>query len=261
MNSPHFLARLLFGVSCVYASVSCYAVDAYVFGFSWIESCPGCTAQLQLSTDAGQRTLSLHKRGVVLSSGTSVGGAGQTDPYFAGFCTPPDCGQSTEYRNWFAFALHTGTYATIQSATLNVTVPNSLPGQPSISLPTNVGTYSLHGILPATEEQFLSGATLSNFNALGEGPIYSSIEMTPSDQGTVVSIPINAQGIAYLQSVLSGYDPITNPFSIAVLGGSLVIPFVTRPLPALSETTRIVLVGLVMSAGVWFLRRRRTPFM
>jgi hypothetical protein len=245
---------------CVLAMFATHgqASNSYIFGFSDALNCPACSVQLLLTTDAGPRTIAAIQRGVIISnvSNPFEQPAGEaTSAYYAGHCTPPDCALSREYRNWFGFGL-AGDYKTILGATLQIASPNPVPPFKSISLQSDSALYTLYGVpLAVVDQYFQSGLCCERFSDVGDGPAFGSRTLSRADQGTVISIPIDANGVMYLQQASKLFDPVQGRYGWGVLGGTLTLP--AAPVPALSPICQALLAGLLIAAGALRDRRRK----
>jgi hypothetical protein len=182
--------------------------------------------------NAGTVTLSAIDSGWYKSDGTPSSSANQN--YLAG--TTGD--GLLEYRDFFSFDLSSVT-APIISAQLrayspSVTVAGDLGN--SFTSPSASDTYDLFDV--STQVATLSARTggAAVFTDLGSGTVYGMHLFTTADNGTVVSIPLNAAAIAALNGahglfafggadvtvVLGGARDNVFAFTAGPLGGSIV---------------------------------------
>lgn len=218
------------------------------FAYSNIAAnCGGsCDTQLQLATNTGTVTLTATNRGWISSTGGNNGSAA-TSNYIAGFCSSTDTcsGGNTLWRNWFAFALPVGAFASISSATLLLDVP--APAGPL------QGVYNFGGTLtytvwdvssaPAT---FTSGAAgLAEYTDIGTGTAYGARVYVRADEGTVTSVPLNAAAVTWLNTQIGQ--------TVVVGGAAELAPY--GAIPTLSPAGLALLAMLLMVAAI--LTRRR----
>jgi len=162
--------------------------------------------------------------GWINSDGFHAGG--NTNYYSGKF----DCGGTDTCRNYFSFDL-TDLSSSAVSASFNLLTFG-------ISVP---GTYYLYGtgLAPSEVDSGTGFTSVAKWEALASGPVIGSIFLTPGDTDTIVSVDLNASGLAWLDD---------HADSDAVLGGSF-IAAVPEP-----ETYAMLLAGLGL---LGFAARRR----
>lgn len=237
--ATRILVAVVTGAACTLA----HAELELAFFWGDVNHCPTCSAQLQLVTAVGPRSVTSFARGIMKSTGVGVGDPGQ--PYYVGACSPPDCVPRLEFRNWFAFDVT--LLPDITGATLLITMPNPTPPLFGVYWPNGSRNYVLHRVEPYTEDGLVAGGLLSHFEALGTGVPLGSVQVSRADQGNVVTIPLNTDAIAYLNSARGYYDTPPHPWATAVLGGALVFPAI--PVPTLSWPLMLVLAGICLAVG------------
>ncbi len=224
---------------------SSWATFAYSIG----SNCGGtCDTQLQLATNTGPVTLTATNRGWISSTGGN-NGALATGNYIAGFCSATDsCGANTLWRNWFAFALPVGAFASISSATLLLEVP--APTAPAQGV-YNIGgqlTYTVWDVSSAASTFTTGAAGLAEYTDLGTGAAYGSRVYVRADEGTVTSVPLNAAAVTWLNTQIG---------QTVVLGGAAdFLPY--GAIPTLSVEGLALLTLLLMVAAVVGRRRRQS---
>ena len=124
-------------------------------------------------------------------------------------------GQSqTERRSFFVFDL-TGVYAPITAATLNLWNPNTNPHPccQGFRSPSATETFNLFDVNTPASTVTGGGAGLTNvFDDLGTGSLFGSYVASAADNGKVISIGLNAAGLAALNGALG---------SIITFGGAI----------------------------------------
>ena len=151
-----------------------------------------------------------------------------------------------EHRNYFAFG-GIGSLApgeTISSATLNLTNPDC-PTCGYIS-PNPTETYTLWDVATDPFTLVLDSPSgpggVAVYTDLGSGVSYGSRVMSAADNGTVVSIALNAAGLAYI---------FGNIETGIVFGGAM---DTTAPIP--EPTTMLLLGSGLVGLAAW---KRRQP--
>lgn len=148
------------------------------------------------------------------SNGQSA--ASSANPHFDNYAVgwdPVDFGTAVVLRDFFVFNL-ANVSGTISTATLDLYMPASEgylsyeSSEPYQLTSSSTTAANIMGVLPAG-----SSAGEAIFNTLGTGTVFASITVSASNEGTTVHIPLNAAGLAFLNSnegqtiVLSGQDP------------------------------------------------------
>lgn len=214
---------------------------------------------------------------------------GATFNYSCGAIDDPPLGAADVPRkNFFVFSLGSVS-GTITAATLKLYNPGvAADGFDGFSTPDIVESYSVGGsfpmfgplgplasdlgtIWPITSPPALAYASSLYprvAESLGMGPAFGSVVLSPSDNGTTVSIPFGAAGLTYLNTfaggtvvlggALTSLNGVTGPDEFA-FGYSAPI-FGATPMPIL-ELTIVPAPGTAFAVGVAGLgltaRRRR----
>jgi hypothetical protein len=206
-----------------------------------------CDTQLQLATNTGPVTLTATNRGWITSGGGN-NGALANGSYVVGFCSNTDSclGSNTLWRNWFAFALPVGAFATITSATLLLEVP--APAVPEQGVYNFGGqlTYTVWDVSSAASSFTTAAAGLAQYTDLGTGTVYGSRVYVRADEGTVTSVPLNAAAVTWLNTQIG---------QTVVLGGAADFsPY--GAIPTLSFEG-LALLALLLMVAAFVTRRRR----
>jgi hypothetical protein len=120
----------------------------------------------------------------------------------------------TENRSFFVFDL-TGVSAPITAATLNLWNPNTNPHPCCLGYrsPSATETFNLFDVSTSASTVTGGGAGLTNiFDDLGTGTLFGTHVASAADNGKVISIALNAAGLAALNSSLG---------SVITFGGAL----------------------------------------
>ncbi|MBI3147915.1 MAG: IPTL-CTERM sorting domain-containing protein [Betaproteobacteria bacterium] len=241
------LSVVLFSTGAKVAQAqSSWATFAYS-GFA--ADCGGsCDTQLQLATNTGPVTLTATNRGWVSSTGSN-NGSSATNSYIAGFCSSTDSctGGNTLWRNWFAFALPVGGFATISSATLLLDVPAPTAPPQGVYNFGGTLTYTVWDVSSAPATFTSSAAGLAEYTDIGTGTAYGSRVYVRADEGTVTSVPLNAAALAWLNTQIGQ--------TVVVGGAADLAPY--GAIPTLSPAALALLALLVMVAAVLVRRRSR----
>jgi hypothetical protein len=126
---------------------------------------------------------------------------------------------SSERRSFFTFDL-TGVYAPITSATLNLWNPNTNPHPccQGYRSPSATETFNLFDVYTSAAGVTGGGTGLTSvFDDLGTGTLFGSYVASAASNGKVVSIALNAAGLAALNSALGSV--ITFGGAIGTLSG------------------------------------------
>ena len=150
-----------------------------------------------------------------------IGSDGQSaaypaNPHFGNYAVgwdPVDFEVPIVLRDFFVFNL-ASVSGTITSATLDLYMPapygylSYQSSEPYQLTNSSTPAADIIGILPAG-----STAGVTIFNGLGTGTVFASITVSAANKGTTIHIPLNAEGLAFLNSnegqtiVLGGQDP------------------------------------------------------
>ncbi len=220
------------------------------FAYSGVgANCGGtCDTQLQLATNTGTVTLTATNRGWISSAGANNGSAA-TGNYIAGFCSSTDSclGANTLWRNWFAFALPVGAFASISSATLLLEVPAPSVPQQGVYNFGGTLTYTVWDVSSAPATFTSSAAGLAEYTDIGTGTAYGSRVYVRADEGTATSVPLNAAAVAWLNTQIGQ--------TVVVGGAADLAPY--GAIPTLSPAALALLALLLMVAAVLVRRRSR----
>jgi hypothetical protein len=151
--------------------------------------------------------------------------------------------RDTVYRNFFVFNL-AGIAPQIASASLVLWNPDKFDvSGPGYFSTHDSETFVLHEVHSAPSDlAMIDSHRLDLFQDLADGPFYGDRVVSWSDNGTFVSVSLNAAGIAALNEAAGG---------AIVIGGSLVG---VDPIPE-PDALPLMLVGISLLA--WQVRRRR----
>lgn len=155
---------------------------------------------------AGVVTLNAINRGWYETSGAS-NGTSATNNYLAGDCRGGLCGggaAADAERNWFLFNL-AGVSGVVTSARLLLDNPAAVVGSngPGFNSDGASETYSVFDVA-AGNIGSLGTASAAIYADLGSGTSFASYNATTADNGTTVSISLNASGLAAIMAALGG---------------------------------------------------------
>lgn len=254
MSLRMVLQRCFFLLITFGATSSVYAFQSSgVFSYSGVAAnCSGasCDTQLSLVTNTGTVVLTATNRGWVTPTGGN-NGSGVANNYMVGLCGSSDScvGGDAIFRNWFAFSLPVGAFATISSATLLLDVP--APTLPQLGVYNSWGpvTYTLYDTTGTPAATFIGGTAGGGaYGDLGDGAVYGARAYTGADQGTQPGITLSAAALTYLNA------NIGNP---VILGGVADPLFGNIPVPTLSPLGLLVLGVMTLLAGLIGMRLKR----
>jgi hypothetical protein len=209
------------------------------------------------SASAALFTIDRTAQGWYRNSGFTAG-AGHERNYVAGAIAPGP--SSGEYRNFFTFDLGSLDGQVIDSGLLRIQTA-------AYRSPDASETYTLFDV--ATPAAALGGSdSVATFVDLGAGTTYGNRVFTSADTGAVVTIALNAAGIAALNAgigdllalggaltTLSGQTAVNEAvFASSGLGATIQLELVTHTAPVPDGTNTVVLLGIAV-VGAGFGRR------
>jgi hypothetical protein len=174
-----------------------------------------------------------------------------------------------EYRSFFVFDL-TSVSDTITSATLNLYNPGAEPCCLGYVSPDPTETFTLKDVSTPLGALVATGTDVGIFNDLGTGTTFGEYTASAADNGTTISVALNAAGIDALNAAAGG--SIAFGGVLTTLGGAaseylfgfstatfveddvrrLTLTVVPEPVP---EPASLLLLGLGITALA--VRRRR----
>jgi hypothetical protein len=172
-----------------------------------------------------------------------------------------------EHRSFFVFDL-TGVSGTITSATLNLFNPGVMPCCLGYVSPDPTETFALVDVSTPVSTLVATGTNVAIFDDLGSGTTFGQYVASAADNGTTISLALNAAGIAALNAaagstiafggVLTTLSALPNQYVFGFSTATFVEDDVRRlDLTTAPEPTSLALLGLGLMAAV--VRRRQQP--
>jgi hypothetical protein len=139
----------------------------------------------------------------------------QIDNYIVG------AGNGTLYHNFFVFDL-TGVTGLVVSASLELYNPdNALPALKGYISPDATETYTLYDVstpIATVQASNVGAAGQAVYNDLGSGVDFGQATVSAADNGSIVSIVLNAAGLDALNAALGGQFALGG--ALTTLGGA-----------------------------------------
>lgn len=161
---------------------------------------------------ASAATIDATDSGWYNASGTHVA---QNDNYIVG------AGNGTLYHNFFVFDL-TGVTDLVVSASLQLYNPdNALPALKGYISPDATETYALYDVSTAIGTVQASNAGAAGqavYNDLGSGLEFGQVVVSAADNGSIVSVVLNDDGLAALNAARGGQFALGG--ALTTLGGA-----------------------------------------
>jgi hypothetical protein len=153
--------------------------------------------ELELTTSAGTTTHRSVDRGWYNEDGAHLP---VNDNYLVGFNGSSDGGgDDLNYRNWFLFRIPQLTTDVYTAATLKLEVPTPT----GYISPLPFLTYELFDITTDRDALVAGTGDVAAFDDLGSGIQFGSTLVFHADEGTTLSIPLNAAALASLNTPMS----------------------------------------------------------
>jgi hypothetical protein len=173
-----------------------------------------------------------------------------------------------EHHSFFVFDL-TGVTAEITAATLNLFNPGVAPCCLGYVSPDSTETFALMDVSTPVSTLVTGGSGVATFDDLGTGTTFGSYVASAADNGTTISIALNAAGIAALNAalgstiafggVLTTLSPPTNQYVFGFSTAVFVEDDVRRlDLTVVPEPASLTLAGLGVAAALLGRRRARS---
>ncbi len=198
MRLKFMLPAIVAVAGLVAASGASAVTNSYFLGYT-----PSGTQTLTIN---GSQVLRATDMGWYQNNGIGNGGTN----YIVGNCTVGLCGdtQDFEYRDYFVFDL-SGVKGPITSAVLSLGNPsNGFSGAPAI--------YTNWDVTTAIPTLTSGGGGLAAYGDLGSGVLFASNSVGVADNGTQVSITLDAAGLAAITAAEGGQFAIGGALANAV---------------------------------------------
>lgn len=167
---------------------------------------------LAAGVPASAATIDATDSGWYNATGTHVA---QNDNYIVG------AGNGNLYRNFFVFDL-TGVTDLVISASLHLYNPdNALPALKGYISPDATETYALYDVstpVGTVQASNVGAAGQAVYNDLGSGLEFGQVTVSAADNGSIVSIALNADGLVALNAARGGLFALGG--ALTTLGGA-----------------------------------------